>query len=197
MHQLFDVTHIISVWGYLGIFLIIFFESGLFVLLPGDSLLFTAGLLAPVFGFNVFFLTLLVIVSAFLGGLMGYYIGEKIHFLRRYNFFNKLLKQEYLDEAHNFFEKHGLSSLILCRFMPVVRTFTPIVTGIAKMKYSDFVRYSLLGSVVWSVVFVLSGYYLGRIFPGVEKYLTYIIALVVFISILPGVIHYLRIKRKR
>lgn len=190
MNQLFDIPHLIITYGYLGIFIIIFLESGVFFPLPGDSLIFTAGLLAPMLHFNITFLTFLIFLSAFLGGLAGYYIGTKIELLHRYAFFRKVLQKKYIDEAHAFFEKHGLSALLLSRFVPVIRTFTPIVAGIAHMEYRDFLRYSLLGSFVWSAVFTLGGYFLGQSFPHLQDYLVYVITAVVIISILPGVYHF-------
>jgi membrane-associated protein len=196
MEFLFDTTNIITTYGYIGIFIIIFLESGIFFLLPGDSLIFTAGLMAPVVHFNIVWLTFLVFISAFTGGLVGYYIGTKIEHLRTYNFFRKILKQEHIDKTHAFFEKHGLSSMILSRFMPVIRTFLPIVAGIARMKYSDFLKYSFLGALIWSTSFTLGGYYLGRIFPQLEHYLIYVISIIVILSILPGIIHLVREKYK-
>src|SRR3989338_3691437 len=154
MPQLFDITNIITTYGQLGIFIIIFLESGIFFPLPGDSLIFTAGLLAPILNFNIIFLTLLVFVAAFGGGIVGYYIGIKLEHLKRYAFFRKIFKQEYIDGAHNFLEKHGLSAMILSRFVPIIRTFLPIVAGIAHMEYSSFIRYSFLGAFIWSLAFV-------------------------------------------
>ena len=195
MPHLFDVTQLITTYGQLGIFIIVFLESGIFFPLPGDSLIFTAGLLAPVFHFNIIFLTLLVFVAAFGGGVVGYYIGTKLEQLKHFIFFRKIFKQEYINEAHNFLEKHGLSAMILSRFVPIVRTFLPIVAGIAHMEYSSFIRYSFLGAFIWSLVFVLSGYYLGQIFPQIHDYLIYVILLVIFLSILPGIVHYFRRKK--
>jgi len=195
MPQLFDITNIITNYGQLGIFIIVFLESGIFFPLPGDSLIFTAGLLAPVLHFNIIFLTSLVFVAAFGGGIVGYYIGTKLELLKRHAFFTKIFKQEYIDEAHDFLEKHGLSAMILSRFVPIVRTFLPIVAGIAHMKYSSFIRYSFFGALIWSISFVLSGYYLGQIFPQIHDYLIYVILLVIFLSILPGIIHYFRRKK--
>jgi membrane-associated protein len=197
MAELFNLTYLITTYGYAGIFLIVFLESGIFFPLPGDSLIFTAGLMAPVLGFNIVFLAILVFVAAFTGGLAGYYIGTKLDFLYQYKFFRKIFKKKYTDEAHAFLEKHGLLALILSRFIPVVRTFLPIVAGMVRMDYKDFVRYSLLGSAVWSATFVFGGYFLGRSFPELEHYLVYVITIIVFLSILPGIIHFLRAKRKK
>lgn len=196
MLHLFDVTNLIATYGYVGIFITIFLESGIFFPLPGDSLIFTAGLLAPMFGFNIVGLTLLVFIAAFTGGLVGYYIGTKLEHLHQYKYFRKIIKREHLDKAHSFFEKHGLSSILLSRFVPIVRTFLPIVAGMARMKYSSFLRFSLLGSFVWSAVFVLGGYFLGRVFPYLQDYLLYVVTIVVILSILPGVYEYWRAKRR-
>ena len=194
MSNLFDISHIITTYGYIGIFVIVFLESGIFFPLPGDSLIFAAGLLASAVGFNIIWLTLIIFLSAFLGGLVGYYIGIKLEFFYRYAFFRKIFKREYIDDAHNFFEKHGLSSILLSRFIPIVRTFLPIVAGMARMKFRDFVRYSLLGSFIWSAVFTLGGYFLGRSFPQIQNYLLYVIIIVVILSILPGIFHILKRK---
>jgi membrane-associated protein len=192
MHQLFDIPNLIITYGYLGILVIVFLESGIFFPLPGDSLLFTAGLLAPVLGYNVFFLTLLVFLSAFFGGIVGYFIGSKLDYFYRFSFFRKIIKQKYLDDGHVFLAKHGLFAMLLSRFIPVVRTFLPIVAGMVHMKYEDFIRYSLLGSFLWSSIFVLGGYYLGKSFPQILEYLLLVIIIIVILSILPGVYHYLK-----
>lgn len=187
MHQLFDIQGIVVHYGYIGILIIVFLESGIFFPLPGDSLLFTAGLLAPKLGFNVVFLAFLVFLAAFLGGLAGYFIGTKLDFLHQYPIFRKIFKKKYTDEAHQYLEKHGLSAMILSRFIPVVRTFLPIVAGMVRMNYSDFIRYSLLGSAVWSSVFVFGGYFLGQSFPQIQNYLLYVVIIIVLVSILPAV----------
>lgn len=192
MHQLFDLTYLITEYGYIGILVIVFLESGIFFPLPGDSLLFTAGLLAPKLGFNVIFLAFLIFVAAFLGGIVGYYIGTKLEFLHRYKFFHRIFKKKYIDDAHNFLEKHGLSAMIFSRFIPVVRTFMPIVAGVVKMDYADFIKYSLVGSFVWSVVFVFGGYFLGQSFPQLQEYLLFVIIIIVIISLLPAVFHFIK-----
>ncbi|MFZ1019620.1 MAG: DedA family protein, partial [Minisyncoccia bacterium] len=129
MTHLFDITYLITTYGYLGIFVIIFLESGLFFALPGDSLLFTAGLLASVYGFNLSFLIFIIFLATFLGGLGGYEIGVYLEKLRTFSFFRKILKQEHINKAHQFFIKYGKSAIVFSRFVPVVRTFTPIVAG--------------------------------------------------------------------
>ncbi|MDE2399819.1 MAG: VTT domain-containing protein [Patescibacteria group bacterium] len=195
MTHIFDIIYLVTHYGYLGIFIIVFLESGIFFPLPGDSLIFTAGLLATRLGYNIVFLTLLVFVAAFLGGVAGYFIGTKLDFLYNYSFFRKILKKKYTAEAHAFLEKHGLSALLLSRFVPVVRTFLPIVAGMVKMKYSHFIKYNLLGSFVWSAVFVLGGYFLGQSFPQLQEYLLYVVILIVLVSLLPGVFHLAKRKK--
>ncbi len=196
MNHLFDIQYLIVTYGYAGILIIVFLESGIFFPLPGDSLLFTAGLLAPVLGYNVFLLTLFIFLAAFLGGVVGYYIGTKLDFLYQYSFFKKVLKKKYIDDAYVFLEKHGLSAMLLSRFIPIVRTFLPIVAGMVKMNYADFIRYNLLGAFVWSTSFTLGGYYLGKSFPMMQEYLLWVIIVVVILSILPGVWHYLKRRAK-
>lgn len=196
MHNLFDLTYLITNYGYIGILIIVFLESGVFFPLPGDSLLFTAGLLAPTLGFNVALLAFLVFLAAFFGGIVGYYIGTKLDFLHQYSFFRKIFKKKYTDDAHKFLEKHGLSAMLLSRFIPVVRTFLPIVAGMVRMNYFDFLKYSLLGSAVWSTTFIFGGYFLGRSFPQIQNYLLYVIIIIVLLSILPGLKHFLK-KRKK
>ncbi|HEV7702560.1 MAG TPA: VTT domain-containing protein [Candidatus Paceibacterota bacterium] len=192
MDRLFDITYLVTHFGYIGILIIVFLESGIFFPLPGDSLIFTAGLLAPTLHFNIALLALLVFLAAFLGGIAGYYIGTKLDFLYTYPFFRKIFKEKYTNDANAFLKKHGLSAMVLSRFIPIVRTFMPIVAGMVKMDYKDFIKYSLLGSLIWSSVFVLGGYFLGKSFPQIGEYLLYVILIIVFLSILPGVIHFLK-----
>jgi membrane-associated protein len=195
MDYLFNTHYVLVTYGYIGILAIVFLESGIFFPLPGDSLIFTAGLLAPVLHFNIIFLVLLIFLAAFFGGIAGYYIGTKLDFFYKYDLFRKIFKKKYMNDAHGFLEKHGLSAMLLSRFVPVVRTFLPIVAGVVKMDYKDFIRYSLLGSFIWSAVFTLGGYFLGKSFPHMQDYLPLVITVVVIVSILPGVYHYFKLKK--
>ncbi|MDB5266195.1 MAG: putative rane-associated protein [Parcubacteria group bacterium] len=196
LSQLFNPEHLLSTYGYIGVFVVVFLESGVFFALPGDSLLFTAGLLATGVGFNLYFLIPLIFVATFLGGIGGYYIGVYLDTLRRYAFFRKILKEEYLETAHQFFEKHGKWAIILSRFVPVVRTFAPVTSGVARMNKSLYIRYSLIGSLLWSTIITLAGFFLGRAFPQIKDYLSYFIIGIIFVSILPGIIAWIR-KRRR
>lgn len=185
MLELFDIPNLITTYGYTGIFIIVFLESGIFFALPGDSLLFTVGLLAISGFLNLFKLIPVIFIATFLGGLAGYYIGEHIEKLRRYKFFRRFLKEEHINYAHEFFEKHGKFAILISRFVPIVRTFLPIVAGISKMNYVKFIKYSVLSSFIWSTTVTLVGYALGIAFPQIKNYLHYLIFTVVFVSILP------------
>ena len=196
MFHLFNIPYIIATYGYLGIFVIVFLESGIFFALPGDSLLFTAGILASGNLLNVYILIPMIFISTFLGGIFGYYIGTNLEKFRRYSFLRKILKEEHLNKTHKFFEKHGKSAVILSRFVPIVRTFIPIVAGMAKMNYSLFIKYSLISSFLWSTIMTLAGYFLGQTFPWIKDYMSLVIFLVVFLSILPAIFEIMREKLK-
>ncbi|MBP6883824.1 MAG: VTT domain-containing protein [Candidatus Pacebacteria bacterium] len=197
MHNLFDITYLITQYGYWGIFIIVFLESGVFFALPGDSLLFTTGLLAASGLLKIHFVIPLIFVSTFFGGIFGFFIGENLTHLKRVSFFRFLLKDAYLNKAHNFFEKHGKSAIMLSRFVPIVRTFTPIIAGVARMKYLDFLRYSLAGSLLWSFIVTLSGYFLGRSFPWIQNYMPIVILVVVFLSVLPAIFEVVKHNRNK
>ena len=192
MLELFDLPNLITTYGYTGIFIIVFLESGIFFALPGDSLLFTAGVLAIAGFLNLFKLIPVIFVATFLGGIIGYYIGELIEKLRRYKFFRRILKEEHITYAHEFFEKHGKFAILISRFLPIVRTFLPIVAGISKMNYIKFINYSLVSSAIWSTTVTLAGYFLGIIFPQIKDYLHYLIFTVIFVSLIPALIELYR-----
>ena len=192
MNHLFDITYLFSTYGYLGIFIIVFLESGLFFALPGDSMLFTAGLFASVYNFNLFLLITIIFFATFLGGLGGYEIGTYLESLRKFRFFRLILKQKYIDRAHEFFGKYGKFAVVFSRFVPIVRTFTPIVAGIAKVPYKFYVKYSFIGSMLWSTVITLLGYFLGRMFPIIKDYIWVIAILVVVVSLVPIFIEILK-----
>jgi membrane-associated protein len=182
---------------YLILFLIIFAETGLVVtpFLPGDSLLFAAGAIASLGGLNPFLLALLLIIAAILGDavnyLVGKYIGPKV-FSRDYRF----LKREHLERTQLFYEKHGGKTIIIARFMPIVRTFAPFVAGIGSMKYSKFLMYNIVGAVVWVVSFVALGYVVGEN-PLVKKNFTLVIFGIIFISILPAIVQALKSSKSK
>lgn len=186
----FDEDLIRSV-GYLGIFAIIFAETGLFIgfMLPGDSLLFTAGFLASQGHFNIVFLCLLCFVAAVVGDATGYAIGNRMGKTLFTKPESRIFKPEYLLKAQAFFEKHGGKSIILGRFMPIVRTMVPMVAGAGTMSYRKFFSYNVIGAFLWGVCVTLAGYILGDTIPGVDKYLLPIVAVILIVSVAPTAIH--------
>ena len=138
----------------------------------------------------------MIFVATFLGGLLGYEVGVNLEKLRRYSFFRKFLKEEHIIKAHVFFDKYGKFAIIISRFVPLVRTFMPIVAGIARMHYKDFVKYSLMSSALWSTSVTLVGYFLGRIFPQIKDYISFMIVLIIAVSVLPMIFEYFRRKEE-
>jgi membrane-associated protein len=196
-----DLPELIKSIGYAGVWFIIFAESGLLVgfFLPGDSLLFTAGFLAsqPQLGvFNIWVLIFGAFVCAVVGDNVGYATGHR--FGRR--LFNRedsrFFHKKHLVKTQNFYEKHGKKTIILARFMPIVRTFAPIVAGIGAMRYQTFMTYNLIGGFLWTFGITLAGYYLGQIIPDVDKYLLPIVVAIVLISFLPSAIHLIQESRQ-
>lgn len=189
-----DMVEAIKAIGYLGLFGIVFAETGLFLgfFFPGDSLLFVAGILAAQGFFSLPLLLAGLFVSAFLGNLVGYwfggYVGPKL-FSREDSF---LFRKSHLVKAQKFYEKHGPKTIVLARFIPIVRTFAPIVAGVAKMHYGTFVFYNFVGALLWSVGLTALAYYLGSLVEDIDKYLLPIVLLIIFLSILPGIIEYWR-----
>lgn len=180
--------------GYAAIALVVFSETGLFVgfFLPGDSLLVTAGLFAARGDLNIFVLLAVAALCAIVGDATGFEIGRfsgKRLFSRPNS---RFFKRKHLEETHRFYEKHGGKTIILARFMPVVRTFAPLVAGVAGMSYPQFATFNIIGGVSWVCVTAGLGFFLGRVIPNVDRYITLIILLVVFFSILPGIIEYAR-----
>lgn len=189
---------LIKAVGYVGLFAIIFAESGLFFgfFLPGDSLLFTAGFLAAQGFFGIWPAILVVFVAAVTGDTVGYLFGKKIGpaLFKREN--SRFFKREYLLKAEKFYEENGAKTIILARFIPFVRTFAPIVAGVGKMNYGKFIRYNIIGGFLWSFGLMLGGYFLGQIIPDVDKYLLPIILGIVFVSLLPTIWHVIKERRK-
>ena len=182
-----------GVWTYLILFLIIFLETGLVVtpLLPGDSLLFAAGAFAAKGALDVAWLFLLLSLAAVLGDTANYWIGcilgPKVFRQERVRFLNK----EYLDRTHQFYEKYGGKTIIIARFVPIIRTFAPFVAGIGSMTYWRFIAYNVVGGVAWIAICLFAGYFFGNL-AVVKKNFTLVIFAIIFISILPGIIEFLR-----
>lgn len=187
----FDLIKIIETVGYVGVTAIIFAESGLLIgfFLPGDSLLFTAGFLASQGFFNIYTLTTLTFIAAVAGDSVGYMFGQKVGkklFQKEDNIF---FHKKHLLRAQKFYEKHGGKAVTIARFMPIVRTFAPIVAGMGDMKYKRFLFYNIIGAFLWAVLIPMLGFYLGNIIPGVDKYLLPILAVIIVLSILPSAFH--------
>src|SRR3989338_7440592 len=189
-----DLISLIKTAGYLGLFGIVFAESGLFIgfFLPGDSLLFTAGFLASQGFLNIWLLAPLVFVAAILGDNFGYAFGKKVGpaIFRRDDsvFFHK----DHLERAKIFYEKYGAKTLVLARFLPVVRTFAPILAGVGQMHYPTFFFYNILGGFFWAIGMTGLGYFLGAVIPGIDRYLIQIILAIIIISALPTLIHIIK-----
>lgn len=179
---------------------IVFAESGLLFgfFLPGDSLLFSAGLVVALAGQpNLAVLIGVVFVAAVLGDQVGYMFGARVGPALFTRPDSRFFKQDNVTKAHAFFEKHGAKALILARFVPIVRTFTPILAGVSAMRYRTFITFNVVGGALWAVLGTLLGYGLGRRFPGLESYLTPVVLVIVGLSILPMIYEYRKAKKNR
>ncbi len=181
---------IITVGGYAGITAIVFAESGLFFgfFLPGDSLLFTAGFLASQGVLDIVPLIVLIVIAAIAGDTVGYWTGRKVGPYIFTKPDSLLFSQRRVQEAKAFFDLRGPSSIILARFIPAVRTFTPIIAGVAGMNYRIFITYNIIGAFIWGAGLPLAGYYLGSTIPGIDKYIVPIVGVIIVVSVLPIVI---------
>ena len=199
IRKIMDVQAIIQWGGIFMICVIVFVETGLFVgfFLPGDSLLVTAGIFAASGHLNLTWLLVLASICAVVGDQVGYLIGRSAgHALyKRDN--SMFFKKKHLQKAHDFYEKYGGKTIVLARFVPIVRTFAPAVAGAAEMNYRRFVSFNVFGGILWVNSMVLLGYTLGSKIPNIDKHIHLVIAVVVFLSILPGIIEYLRARSKR
>lgn len=175
-------------WSYAILFLIVFCETGLVVtpFLPGDSLLFAAGAIAALGSLDVYWLCGLLLVAAILGDAVNYLIGYKLGPKVFCKEGGRFLRKEYLDRTHQFYEKYGHKTIVLARFVPIVRTFAPFVAGIGRMSYRQFAFYNVLGALLWVPIFLFAGYWFGQR-EIVQKNFTYVILGIVFVSVLPAV----------
>ena len=196
-HRLRDLQGLVQWGGTIGLTLIIFAETGLLVgfFLPGDSLLVTAGLFASRGLFNVATLAVVLTIASVVGNTVGYGIGAAAgpRLFTREN--SLLFNKKHLYRAHEFYERHGGKTIILARFMPIVRTFVPVVAGMAQMGYRRYTLYNVVGGVAWIWSMLLIGYFLGYI-PGVEQHIEVVIVVVIALSLLPGVIAWIRARSK-
>lgn len=197
LHNLLDPLIIIKTLGLLGVVFIVFAESGLFFgfFLPGDSLLFTAGFLASQDLISIFWLLILCFLAAVIGDSVGYSFGRKtgpMIFKKEDSIF---FHKKHIEHAQRFYEKHGVKTIILARFIPIVRTFAPIVAGIAGMEYKTFIKYNIVGGFIWTWGMLGLGYILGNIIPDAEKYLTPIVLIIIVISFIPPIIECLKTRK--
>src|SRR5215207_9255486 len=199
-HQLTDVREMVRVGGYVGLTAIIFAETGLLVgfFLPGDSLLVTAGLFSaqPQFGLNVYLLGTILTVAAIVGNSLGYWIGRATGPRLFTRDDSLLFKKKHLYRAQEFYAKHGGKTLVIARFMPIVRTFVPVVAGLAQMPLGAYTAYNVLGAVLWIWSMLLTGHFLGRVVPGIDKHIEPMILIVIALSLLPAVISWWRERAK-
>ncbi|MCK9409081.1 MAG: VTT domain-containing protein [Bacteriovoracaceae bacterium] len=197
--KLRDIQALVAWAGYIGLFIIVFSETGLLVgfFLPGDSMLFTAGLFAAQGLFNIYELNLLLIVAAVTGDATGYYIGKTGGHALYAKEDSRFFKKQHLIATKEFYEKYGPFTIVAARWMPFARTFAPVVAGIAEMSYAKFATYNIIGGVTWVLSMTLAGYFLGTAFPAIVKHLEIVIIAIVFLSILPGIIKYLQVKYEK
>ncbi|NLU75485.1 DedA family protein [Streptomyces sp. HNM0575] len=196
-----DPDYLIQTFGLIGILVIVFAESGLLIgfFLPGDSLLFTAGLLVATdqyLHYPLWLVCTLVVISAILGDQAGYLFGRKVGpaLFRRPD--SRLFKQENVEKAHEFFEKHGPKSLVLARFVPIVRTFTPIIAGVSHMRYRSFLTFNFIGGLLWGAGVTLLGALLGQV-AAVRENIEAMLVGIVLLSVTPIAIEYLRARKRK
>jgi membrane-associated protein len=184
-------------WTYFFLFIIIFMETGLVVtpFLPGDSLIFAAGAFAGLGDLNVWGLYILISLAAILGDTANYWIGHYIG-PRAFSGNVRFLKKEYLDRTHAFYEKHGGKTIILARFIPIIRTFAPFVAGVGAMTYGKFIAYNVIGGLSWVALFLFGGYFFGNL-PAVQENFTFVILAIILISVMPAVIEYLKERMRK
>ena len=183
---------------YILLFIIVFCETGLVVtpFLPGDSLLFAAGAFASLGSLNIAVLFFVLGIAAVLGDTVNYLIGKTIGGKLYHKNNLRFIKKEYLDRTREFYERHGGKTIIIARFIPIIRTFAPFVAGIGEMSYLRFVSYNVIGGVFWVGLFTLMGYYFGNL-PAVKSNFTFVIFAIIFISILPGIIGFIKQKTNK
>jgi membrane-associated protein len=192
-----EIVTTYGVWTHLILFAIVFAETGLVVtpFLPGDSLLFAAGALAAIGSLDLWLLVALLIGAAILGDTVNYWVGAWIG-PRAFSGNVKFLRKDYLDRTHAFYEKHGGKTIILARFVPIIRTFAPFVAGVGAMSYPKFITYNIVGAVLWVGLFVPLGYFFGNM-PTVKENFSLVILAIIAISVMPIAVEAIRARRSR
>jgi membrane-associated protein len=197
--RIYNVPELVRMGGLFGLVAIVFAETGLMVgfFLPGDSLLVTAGLFAAKGDFDIVWLNAALIAAAIAGDATGYWIGRRAGqalYSRPNSFF---FRRQHLIKTHEFYERHGGKTIVIARFVPIIRTFAPVVAGAAEMTYRQFAIYNIAGGIGWVLSMTLTGYFLGRAVPDIEKNIHLVVAVVIFLSLLPGMITILRERLKK
>jgi membrane-associated protein len=203
-HKIYNVQGLIRWGGLLAITAVIFAETGLLVgfFLPGDSLLVTAGLFCASSGageaplLNIVWLNLLAMAASIVGDTVGYWIGAKSGpklFTREQSL---LFSKKHLLRTNEFYQRHGGKTIIIARFMPIVRTFAPVVAGVGKMSYRRFISYNVFGGIGWVFSMTMLGYLLGNVYPGITKHIDKVIIVIIFVSLVPGAVSYLSNRKK-
>jgi membrane-associated protein len=195
----YDVPTLIRTVGFIGLIVIVFAETGLLIgfFLPGDSLLITAGLFAAAGEFDIVTLNVALIASAIAGDATGYWIGKRTGqalYSRPDSFF---FRREHLRITHDYYERHGGKTIVIARFLPIVRTFAPVVAGVAGMGYRHFAIYNVLGAFLWVVSMLMAGYALGRVVPDIEERIHIVVAVVIGLSLIPPVLAWLKNRRTK
>lgn len=190
--QFLEPIFLIKTLGLIGVVAIVFAESGLFFgfFLPGDSLLFTAGLVASQGYINFWYLFLLTPIAAILGDSVGYTFGKKVGpklFSKEDSLF---FKKVYVEKTQAFYEKHGKKTIILARFVPIVRTFAPILAGVGQMEYKTFIKYNIFGGLFWSLAMISLGFLLGKTIPNIDHYILPIVLGIILVSLLPSIFEF-------
>jgi len=197
--NVYNVPELIRLVGFYGLILIVFAETGLLVgfFLPGDSLLITAGLFAARGDFDYAMLLLALIPAAIIGNATGYYIGHRTGMTLYSRPDSLLFRREHLQMTREYYEKHGGKTIILAQFIPILRTFAPVVAGVGEMGYRQFATYNVVGAILWVGSMVTAGYMLGNAIPNIESRIHYVVAVVIFISLLPPGIALLKARLRK
>ena len=193
----YNVPELIRIVGFYGLIAIVFAETGLLVgfFLPGDSLLITAGLFAARGDLNIAALIPTLIVAAIVGNATGYWIGKRTGTALYSRPDSLLFRREHVRMTHDYYEKHGGKTVVLAQFIPILRTFAPVVAGVGQMGYRNFATYNVLGAILWVSSMTLAGYLLGNLVPNIEKRIHIVVAVVILISLLPPLFAWLRNRR--
>jgi len=191
---LYNVPELIAFVGLTGMAIIVFAETGLFIgfFFPGDSLLVTAGIFAAHGDFNIVTLNLVLIVAAIAGNLVGYWTGRRAGVALYSRPDSRFFKRRHLERTRDFYERHGGKTIVITRFMPIVRTFAPIVAGAAPMPLVRFATYNVVGAILWVVSLTVGGYTLGRVIPDIDSKIHIVVAIVIVLSFVPGIVSWLR-----